>query len=311
MLRVFAAIGITSTVLILLGVTGVGNPTETFSSVQIDTSAELRAILTDETGTGAACFATAPTFTTSWQLGAAGVICADDGDGAIECTGAGDGFDECWSTNYDDTSNTIVYGNCAVTTSVATVNFAGVAVQEAGIGLLNADEIDASSELIAILDDETGTGALVFGTAPTLAGLDMSSDNLRLNGVQLDCDADDNSQMYCTDNVFIWDTNGTERMRLNAATDLQVRLPIQNPAANLSLNDNTDVTGTITGTSTITSSGTADLGWSVVDGTDNTACTSQCTSAAVFGFHLVAGVYTTMVGPADATADICVCAGGS
>ena len=29
-------------------------------------------------------------------------------------------------------------------------------------------EIDASSELLALMDDETGTGLLVFGTTPTL-----------------------------------------------------------------------------------------------------------------------------------------------
>lgn len=62
----------------------------------------------------------------------------------------------------------------------------------------------------------------------------------------------------------------------------------------------------------ITSSATGSLGWSVVDGADNTACTAQCTSAAVFGLNLAAGATDpVMVGPADATADICLCAGAS
>ncbi len=34
--------------------------------------------------------------------------------------------------------------------------------------ILQEDEIDASSELLAIMDDETGTGLLVFGTSPTI-----------------------------------------------------------------------------------------------------------------------------------------------
>ena len=34
---------------------------------------------------------------------------------------------------------------------------------------LVGDEIDASSELLAIMDDESGTGALLFGTSPTIA----------------------------------------------------------------------------------------------------------------------------------------------
>ncbi len=37
-----------------------------------------------------------------------------------------------------------------------------------GINILIETEIDASSELLAIMDDETGTGLLVFGTSPTL-----------------------------------------------------------------------------------------------------------------------------------------------
>ncbi len=40
-------------------------------------------------------------------------------------------------------------------------------IQEGGIAVPNVDEFDASSELLAIMDDETGTGALVFGTTPT------------------------------------------------------------------------------------------------------------------------------------------------
>lgn len=58
--------------------------------------------------------------------------------------------------------------------------------------------------------------------------------------------------------------------------------------------------------------GTATIGWAVVDGADNTACSSQCVTPAVFGFNLSAGATApTLVGPADATADICLCAGAS
>ena len=58
--------------------------------------------------------------------------------------------------------------------------------------------------------------------------------------------------------------------------------------------------------------GTATIGWAVVDGTDNTACSSQCTAPAVFGFDLAGGATApVLVGPAGATADICLCAGAS
>ena len=72
------------------------------------------------------------------------------------------------------------------------------------------------------------------------------------------------------------------------------------------------VTGNLSSSGTITSSRTTDLGWAVVDGADNTACTTICTSAAVFGINLAAGATApVIVGPADATADVCLCAGAS
>lgn len=50
---------------------------------------------------------------------------------------------------------------------------------------------------------------------------------------------------------------------------------------------------------------TGSMGWSIVSAA-NQACTTTCTSAAVFGFD-----GTTPVGPADATADTCLCAGAN
>lgn len=65
-------------------------------------------------------------------------------------------------------------------------------------------------------------------------------------------------------------------------------------------------------TGTLIGAGTASIGWTVVDGTDNTACTSQCVTPAVFGFNLAAGATApVIVGASDATADICLCAGAS
>ena len=40
-------------------------------------------------------------------------------------------------------------------------------ITEGGVAVHNNDQMDASSELLAIFDDETGTGVIVFGTAPT------------------------------------------------------------------------------------------------------------------------------------------------
>lgn len=65
----------------------------------------------------------------------------------------------------------------------------------------------------------------------------------------------------------------------------------------------------ITTNTAITSSGN-DLGWTIVDQTDNQACTTGCTSACVAGQDL-AGANKPLVSCADTTADICLCAGAS
>lgn len=67
-----------------------------------------------------------------------------------------------------------------------------------------------------------------------------------------------------------------------------------------------DATGQLIG------AGTASIGWTVVDETDNQACTTGCTTPAVFGINLAAGATApVIVGPSDATADVCLCAGAS
>lgn len=53
---------------------------------------------------------------------------------------------------------------------------------------------------------------------------------------------------------------------------------------------------------------TGSMGWSVVAGA-NTACNTTCTNAAVLGFDTA--VSAVPVGPADATADLCLCAGAN
>jgi hypothetical protein len=99
------------------------------------------------------------------SIGAAGVKLTGDGDGAITLLGLGNGFDEDLSLNLDDVENT---GTFTSSTGLATLNFSGIALQESGVGVISNDEMDASSELAAIMDDETGTaGALVFSDSPT------------------------------------------------------------------------------------------------------------------------------------------------
>lgn len=96
---------------------------------------------------------------------AAGVKITGDGDGAITFLGMGNGSDEDIMFNLDDTSNVCTVSS---STSMATVNFNAIALQESGIAVLNNDEVDSGAELLAIIDDETGTGVPVFSTSPAL-----------------------------------------------------------------------------------------------------------------------------------------------
>lgn len=106
-------------------------PTDTVGivSTDMDASSELLAIVADETGTGALTFATAPTFTTSINIGAAGVKLSDDGDGAITFLGAGNGTDEDLTLNLDDTANT---GTFSSSTGLAMLTFTGIGLTASG-----------------------------------------------------------------------------------------------------------------------------------------------------------------------------------
>lgn len=63
-------------------------------------------------------------------------------------------------------------------------------------------------------------------------------------------------------------------------------------------------------TDDITSSKATTIGWSIVAGAD-TACTTTCTNACVVGFDNGAGDAEALVDCANATADVCLCAGAN
>lgn len=102
---------------------------------------------------------------TNLNLGSAGVRLSQDGDGAITFLGLGNGSDEDLTWNFDDTSNTVTV---TTSTGVTSVNFVGMGVFQNGNAVIDTAGIDTSAELAGIVTDETGSGALVFGTTPTL-----------------------------------------------------------------------------------------------------------------------------------------------
>jgi len=118
------------------GVSGLGTGVATF--LAIPSSANLAAALTDETGSGAAVFATSPTLVTP-ALGTPSALVG---------------------TNITGTASGLTAGN--VTTNA---NLTG-AITSVG----NATSLGSfsSANLLAALTDETGTGSAVFATSPTL-----------------------------------------------------------------------------------------------------------------------------------------------
>ncbi len=111
-----------------------------------------------------------------------------------------------------------------------------------------------------------------------------------------------------------WFTLGASLPNVNVSVALgadngAIAAPIFNAYDNGSLVFSITDGGPVTMTSTITSSATGTIGWSIVAGA-NTACSSTCTSACVFGFDTALGG-TDLVDCADTTADRCLCAGAS
>jgi hypothetical protein len=142
--------------------TGLGS-INIIQSTEIDTSAEVAALVGDETGSGALVFGTSPAIGTAtltdptWvgtsTIGADPALAANRatyGTTGIIFEGATADTFETLLTVADPTADrTITLPNASGTVLVDTA-------------------IDTSTELATLIGDETGSGALVFGTSPTL-----------------------------------------------------------------------------------------------------------------------------------------------
>lgn len=159
----------------------------------VDTSAELRGILGDEVGTGAAMFGLAPGMADDLSCTGSQVVRRNAGDSAFECATVGG-----VNTTDIDTSSEL---RAIVTDEVGTgALMFGIAANMSddiscgasqylqrngsdngwqcatGVGGLAGTDIDTSAELRTLVTDEVGTGALMFGLDPDMAdGLSCSA----------------------------------------------------------------------------------------------------------------------------------------
>lgn len=164
-------------------------------ATELDTSAKLRGLLGDETGTGAAVFGDSPTILTptiasfinanhSHQDAAGGGTLDGSAIGAGTVADARIASTLTRDTEWDTISEieTAVGGaNIIVATEIDTM--AELEAILTGANLLIETEIDSSAELRALITDETGTGAAVFAggdigaataTTPSAADNDTS-----------------------------------------------------------------------------------------------------------------------------------------
>ena len=150
------------------------NPLSQFAAT---TSAQLAGVISDETGSGLLVFATSPTLVTP-ILGAAtatsinGLAIVGPAIGSTLDVQDGKTITFEKTVTFDGTDGKTLTFNNTLTfngTDVSTIEFGAGGTVAYVANKLSVFAATTSAELAGVISDETGSGLLVFGTAPTLA----------------------------------------------------------------------------------------------------------------------------------------------
>ena len=191
-----------------------------------------------------------------------------------------------WSWNLTAGDPAITFGN-------GVVNISSGALQEGGVNILNNDEMDASSELLNIFDDEQGSGYIVFNTSPEFAtGVDMGTTTAKCDVTIHDAGA-----------IIFKDDGDTHQVTLGPVSNDTTILAV---TGSLNVGGNVDTT-TITALSidsgNINAAGTVDMDYGDSSKTDHTFTTDDCSVIIDGGITVSAGLFSIGTGASSNSSD--------